>query len=82
MPIAFGPIVDRSQGAHILHKNEPVGLVIIQCRTKRWRCYAMQRLAAQSAGNLYYYSQPIKMKLIKRRKCAIAREGVQSIESP
>ena len=44
IPAAFGPIVDRSDGAargSILYKHEPVGRGFIQYRTERWRYYAI-----------------------------------------
>jgi hypothetical protein len=44
IPAAFGPIVDRSDGAargSILYKHEPVGRGFIQDRTERWRYYAI-----------------------------------------
>ena len=59
---AFGPITDRSEDAargFFQYKQEPVGRMFIQYQTKRWRCCAIQRLTAQSAGNLYTFIMSI-----------------------
>ena len=45
MPTAFGPIIDRSEGAARMgiftYKDEHAWGVLIQYRTKRWRCNAV-----------------------------------------